>query len=304
MGTNKKGEVVALTWQTTPGGWFYRRSMAKTYFGTDDPAVIGKMFSSWESVLQAAETIKQKSGGKHYFFSGLGDGFSRIFTANRAEPWVNAKNEFVIDPTIVDYFKMAKTFRDKGYDAKLADWSGPFFDSMNSTPSDANVFVFGWPTWGLHFVLNGQTKSNGDWAMAPSPKPYTWGGTWMGIYKDSKNKDVAWEFIKMLTQDKKYMEAYALRSGDFMSDRTVVEKLIPSFKGKAAALGPNDNHYEFFMNQVKFVSGKTISSEDRPIMQMVNTVLNEYLENKKDLNQAMTDLKGRVKTAYPRWTIK
>ena len=304
MGTTKKGEVVALTWQTTPGGWFYRRSMAKTYFGTDDPAVIGKMFTSWETVIQAAETIKKKSGGKDYFFSGLGDGFSRIFTANRVLPWVNDKNEFAVDTAIVDYFKMAKLFRDNGYDAKLNDWSGPFFDSMNTAPADAHVFVFGWPTWGLHFVLNGQTKSNGDWAMAPSPKPFTWGGTWMGIYKNSPNKDVAWAFIKMLTQDKKYMEAYARRSGDFLSDKVVVQSLLPSFKGKEPALGPNDNHYEFFMNQVKYVSGKTISSEDRPIMQMVNTVLNEYLDGKKDLNQALDDLKARVKTAYPRWKVQ
>lgn len=304
MGTNRKGEVVALTWQTTPGGWFYRRSMAKKYFGTDDPAEVAKRFATWEKTMESAELIKTKSGGKDFLFSGLGDGFSRIFTSNRALPWVNEKNEFVIDQAIYDYFKMAKTFRDKGYDAKLNDWSGPFFDSMNSSPEKANVMIFGWPTWGLHFVLNGQKESNGDWGMIPSVKPFTWGGTWMGIYKNSPNKDVAWAFISMLTQDKKYMEDYALRSGDFLSDRTVVEKILPSFKGKAAALGPNDNHFEFFMNQVRFVSGKTITSEDRPIMQMVNTVLNEYLDGKKSLDQVMEDFKKRVKTAYPRWTVK
>lgn len=304
MATNKKGELTALTWQTTPGGWFYRRSMAKKYFGTDDPAEVAKLFATWDKVLETAEIIKTKSGGKDFLFSGLGDGFSRIFTSNRGAPWVNAKNEFTIDKAIYDYFTMAKKFRDNGYDAKLADWSGPFFDSMNSTPDKANVFVYGWPTWGLHFVLNGQKNSNGDWGMVAAPKPFFWGGTWMGIYKKSPNKDMAWEFISMLTQNKKYMEDYARRSGDFLSDRTVVEKLAPEFTGKAAALGPKDNHFDFFAKQVKFINGKTITSEDRPIMQMVNTVLNEYLDGKKTLDQAMADLKARVKTAYPRWIVK
>lgn len=304
LGSNAKGELKALSWQTTPGGWFYRRSMAKKYFGTDDPAEIAKLFATWDSTLAAAEVIKTKSNGTAYMFSGLGDGFSRVFTSNRKTPWVDAKKNFSIDPQITEYFKTAKKVRDAGYDAKLADWSGPFFEAMNTPADKANIFMFSWPTWGLHFVLNGQTASNGDWAVVPAPKPYFWGGTFLGIYKNSPNKDVAWAFIKMLTQDKAWMETYAKKSGDFMSDKVLDKAIAPYFTGKEASLGPKDNHYEFFMQQAATIDGSMISSEDRPLMAMLTTVLNEYVEGKKDLDTAMADFKGRVKAAYPRWNVK
>jgi multiple sugar transport system substrate-binding protein len=79
MGTNADGDVVALTWQTTPGGWFYRRSLAEEYFGTDDPEVIGELFSDWDSVMEAAALLHEESDGRVKMFSGTGETLFRIF---------------------------------------------------------------------------------------------------------------------------------------------------------------------------------------------------------------------------------
>lgn len=67
VGTDAGGSLRALSWQCPVGGVFYRRSMAKEYFGTDDPEEIGKLFTSYESMIEAARTIKEKSGGQVYF---------------------------------------------------------------------------------------------------------------------------------------------------------------------------------------------------------------------------------------------
>ena len=120
--------------------------MAKKYFGTDDPAEIAKLFATWDSTLAAAEVIKKKSGGSDYMFFGLGDGFSRVFTSNRTTPWVDSKNNFHIDDQIIEYFKIAKKVRENGYDAKLSDWSGPFYEAMN-TPAD-NVIT----SYSIHYT--------------------------------------------------------------------------------------------------------------------------------------------------------
>jgi multiple sugar transport system substrate-binding protein len=302
MGTDKGGVLRALSWQATPGGWFYRRSLAKKYFGTDDPVNVAKLFSSWDEVMKTAATLKLKSKGKVTMFPGIGESIYRIFYSARKTPFINAMNEFSVDSQILDYFKTIKTIRDKGYDAKLADWSGPFFSEMNSKPKDAAVLLFGWPTWGLFFVMNGQTNSTGDWAVAAPPKPFFWGGTWLGIYKNSKKKELAWKFVQMLTQDKEYMAAYAKKTGDFMSDKVVVDQIKGSMSNPVIG---GQNHYDYFAEQTKYIDASAISGDDYQINQIVGQIANEYLDGKiKTLNDAVAELGKRVKQAFPNVTVK
>ncbi len=70
---------------------------------------------------------------------------------------------------------------------------------MNDTLVDAEgnpkqIFSYFLPTWGLPYVLAPHAKSAdgtkdtaGDWAMITGPLPYQWGGTWLGIMKETKN---------------------------------------------------------------------------------------------------------------------
>lgn len=300
MGTDANGNVVALTWQTTPGGWFYRRSIAKEYFGTDDPAEVAKLFVDWETALETAETLKRESGGKIHMFPGIGETIFRIFYSARTRPWVNANNEFVIDRQILDYFRLAKQIRDSGYDAKLADWTGPFMEAMNTSPDEANVFVYGWPTWGLHFVLAGQEQSKGDWAVVSGPAPFFWGGTWLGIYKDSKNKDLAWAFISMLTQDEEYMKTYARRAGEFVSNKKVVEEIKDEFASETLS---GQNHFEFFLQETSTIDGSTIAGYDYQVNQILSQVVNEHLEGALTYDGAVEAMKSRVKEAFPQLTV-
>ncbi len=301
MGTNADGNVVALTWQTTPGGWFYRRSLAKEYFGTDDPVEIGKLFKDWDSVLKAAETLHSKSGGEVKMFPGIGETIYRIFYSPRTIPWINRNNEFAIDPQLLDYMKIAKKIRDSGYDAKLDDWAGPWFEAMNTVPGEARVFLYGWPTWGLQFVMNGQTNSVGDWAVTAPPEPFFWGGTWVGIYKDSPNKALSWEFIKMLTQDTQWMEQYALRAGEFMSNRVVMEKIKDDYSSET--LG-GQNHFQYFYEQTPFIDGSAIQGYDYQINSIFAQVINEFIDNQLTFDEAVEAMGNRVKEALPQVTIK
>ncbi len=298
MGTNEAGEVVALTWQTTPGGWFYRRSIAKDVFGTDDPAEIGKLFADWDTVLDTAQRL-QDSG--YTMFSGIGETVFRIFYSNRENPWVNRNDEFFIDDQIKDYFRIAKTIRDSEFDAKLADWSGPFFEEMNTVPGDANVFVYGWPTWGLQFVLSGQTNSSGDWAVTTGPGPFFWGGTWLGIYKDSPNKAAAWAFINMLTQDEEYMAYYTRKSEDFLANRKVMAEATPGFSSPTLA---GQNHFEYFASQAEDIDGSAIQGYDYQVNQILAPVMNEYLEGELGYDAALQTLTDRVLEAFPRLTTR
>ncbi len=300
MGTNDDGDVVALTWQTTPGGWFYRRSIAQEYFGTDDPEEIAEIFSSWDSVMEAAETLEQESNGDVSFFAGIGETLFRPFYTARTEPWIDEDNNFVVDQEIQNYLQIAKEVRENDYDAKLDDWSGPWFDAMNTPPEEASVFVYGFPTWGLQFVLNGQEESSGDWALAAGPDPFTWGGTWLGIYEGSDNKALAWEFIRMMTQDEEWMLDYAERATEFMSNRTVMNEVREDFRSET--LG-GQNPYDVFFDQLQYVEATAIQGFDFQINQILMQVMNEYLGDQLTYDEAIDALGRRVQEAFPRVNV-
>jgi spermidine/putrescine-binding protein len=175
-------------------------------------------------------------------------------------------------------------------------------EGMNTKPGEAKIFSYLWPTWGLFFVMNGQKNSVGDWGVVAVPGGWYWGGTWMNIYKNSPNKDVAWAFIKMHTQDPAYMEKYALRTGDFTSNKTVVAKIKGQFsKGDPAGMLAGQNHYEFFAKSADSIDASGVSDADTVVDALVVNVLGDYLDGKiASVDAAMAEIVKRVKEQYPK----
>ena len=162
VGTDPAGVTKAYSYQATPGALFYRRSLAKEYFGTDDPAKIQEILGDMDKYAAAAEVVKQKSNGNTYMVASNGD-FQNLFFANRAKPWV-VDNTLTVDPMVDKMLATAKLFRDNGYEARATQWQEGWFAGMNDTLVDAEgnpkqIFSYFLPTWGLPYVLAPHAKS-------------------------------------------------------------------------------------------------------------------------------------------------
>ncbi|HHT98239.1 MAG TPA: carbohydrate ABC transporter substrate-binding protein, partial [Clostridiales bacterium] len=197
------GEVRAYSYQSTPGAVFYRRSLAKEYFGTDDPVEIQNLMSDMDKFEAMAQVVKEKSGGDTYMVSSSGD-FMQLFYANRENPWV-VDGKLVIDPKVEELMDLAKTFREKGYESQATQWEEGWFAGMNDSLADASgnakqIFSYFLPTWGLPYVLmTNAGDTAGDWACINGPLPYQWGGTWVGAMKNAKNVETAKAFVEFVT---------------------------------------------------------------------------------------------------------
>lgn len=294
LGRDNKGILRALTWQVTPGGLFYRRSLAKQYLGTDDPVQVGKALASWDQFLETGRLLASKGIKILPAASDL----NSIFFANKKVPYFDKNRHFALDPIIATYFATAQKVRDGGMDAKLGPWTAPWMEGMNTKPGEAKIFLYPWPTWGLFFILNGQKNSVGDWAVTSAPLPYYWGGTWLNIYKNSPRKALAWAFVRMLTQDKAYAEEFALRTGDFNADRTVVAKIKDRFKNPILA---GQNHYEFFSRAAESIDASGVSPDDTVCNSIVANVLGDFLDHKfPSVDAALAEVTNRVKQQFPR----
>ncbi len=330
------GVLKALAYQATPGALFYRRSLAKEYFGTDDPTEMQEILKDMDAYTAAAEVVKTKSNGDTYMVASNGD-FQNLFFANRSQPWI-VDDTLTVDPMVDKMIETAKTFRDKGYEARATQWQEGWFAGMNDTLVDANgapkkIFSYFLPTWGLPYVLSpnatsadGASTTVGDWGVITGPLPYQWGGTWLGVMKESKNMELATEFIRFCTLDEENLTNWATgvytndflkaidpnvpadqaqAAGDFVSSKVVVDKITASFDDSSLSefLG-GQNSYGGFAAAAPSVNAALMQGSDDAIQRALNDPENSYLAGEITLDQMWSLWKEAVRNEFPDLIIK
>jgi ABC-type glycerol-3-phosphate transport system substrate-binding protein len=276
---------------------FYRRSLARKYLGTDDPATVQKYFADLNKFIETAELLKSKSDGSCVVVASLGD-LQIPFLSARAQPWV-VNNRLVIDPVLDQYLEICKTMRDDRLDGRVSQWSEGWFSGMQGNLRDYNgkrleVFSYFLPTWGLHYVLKTNTpNTSGDWAMIQGPVPYRWGGTWIGAYKNTGNADIVKEMIEWITTNDDFLRQYALDSGDMVSNTRVVNSIKDNFR--EPFLG-GQNHYATFAEMALGVNGRLTQSYDDAIQTLFLEALTAYVNGEKTKAQALADFERQVQS--------
>ncbi len=297
VGTDKNGDLRAMSWQATPGGFFYRRSIAKEVLGTDDPKEIAPMLDTWEEFIAVGEKLRDATDAKVKMVAGV-EGLSHAFLASRENPWVDTDGNLIIDPKIEEYMAVAKEMADKN----IVGAAQSFTPSWMSGLSNGEVFGYFLPTWGLHYVIKGNAPdTSGDWAVVQGPSPYFWGGSFVGVSAKSKKKDLAVEFVKMLTTDEEYMEAYSRKTGDFMANLNVQSKLIPELNEEFLA---GQNAHQFFaegakaVGELKFVD--IMTRYDNALNVAIEAATKDYSQGGVSKEDAMKSFIQAVKSTFPR----
>jgi len=294
-----KGRVYGMSWQACPGAMFYRRSLAKKYFDTDDPKVIQTYFANFNKFLDTAKMLRDKSNGSCVVVSSLGD-LRNSFLSARTQSWL-VDGKLVIDPAMDQYMEICKTLKDNRYEGRVGQWSEGWFAGMKDELKDESgksveVFSYFLPTWGLHYVLKTNApNTSGDWAMVQGPSAYRWGGTWVGAYKGTKNVATAKEFIRYVTTDDTFLEGWAKDTGDMVSNLNVVNKIKDTYS--EPYLG-GQNHYAEFAEMAKGVNGKLLQGSDEAIEAMFDEAVTAYVNNEKSKDQALADFRKQAEAQF------
>lgn len=330
VGTAPNGEIRAFSYQYTPGAFFYRRSLAKKYLGSDDPAEVQKFVADWDSFKTTAEKISKDSNGSVKMLSGV-DELTRPYYANRSQGWV-IDGKLNIDPKLDELLEMAKYFADNDYVAGLNQWQEGWQPSMGAPIKDADgkdieVFSYFMPTWGVTYLLATFSTPNnfGDYAICKGPVSWQWGGTWVGVMKNAKNVENAkafvqfvcldeenltnwatgvytWDYLyainpirtgeKVLNEDGSVKEALSQGAGDFVSSKVVINKLLPNIS--TPVLG-GQNNYQLFDEVLGSVKVDLMTGYDQRIEDNFVPFLRAY---------AMTDDYATIEEVYDAFKTK
>ncbi|MFA7109541.1 MAG: extracellular solute-binding protein, partial [Sphaerochaetaceae bacterium] len=221
--TSSDGKLKGLSWQSCPGGFIYRRSIAKDVLGTDDPAEVQMALDSWDKFDATAKAAKAKG---YFMLSGYDDAF-RVFSDNAKTPWVDENGKISISDSIEEWITQTKTYTDMGYNNKANLWSA---ESWSGAALDGKVFGYFGPGWFIDFSLapacladaegpkelgNG---SYGDWGLCKGPQGFSWGGTWICVAEGTDNIELAKSLLYTMTCDKDTLVAIAQDMGDFTNN--------------------------------------------------------------------------------------
>jgi len=292
--------VYALSWEACTGAMFYRRSLARKYLGTDDPAAVQLYFANMSKFLETAYLLNQRSNGTCVIVSSLED-IIRPFMFARSQPWV-IDGRFFIDPAVEQLMDIVKELYEKELTGGIGQWSESWFVGMTDELRNKNgqrleTFAYFLPTWGLDFVLKPNSPQTlGDWAMIQGPVPYYWGGTWLAAWKDTPNAETAKEFIRYITTNDNFMETYtrALGNtlGEIINNTNVINKIKNNYSDPFLA---GQNHFAAFADISLNVNGKLDQSSDYFIMDIFYKILDDYMKDQKSKAQALADFREQVR---------
>ena len=194
---------------------------------------------------------------------------------------------------------VCKTLYENRWEGRVIQWSERWFAGMKGNLKDESgkvveTFSYFLPTWGLHYVLKTNTPdTSGDWAMIPGPAAYRWGGTWVGAYKGTKNVAAAKEFIRYITTDDSFMEAWAKTSGDMVSNLAVINKIKGGYS--EPFLG-GQNHYTEFAEIAKTVDGKLAQKTDQAVESIFLEAVDAFKNEEKSKAQALNDFRSQAES--------
>jgi hypothetical protein len=322
------GEVRAFSYQATPGGMFYRRSMAQEIFGVSEPDDVQALFSDIPTALNSARQIRDQ--GDNMFWLNHFAAPNQSFFANRDNAWL-VDNTLTVDQIVLDYMDFARTVREEGLDANVSNWSQEWFSAMSDDFFDAagnevQIFSYFLPTWGLaHGLMNNADGNFGDWGLVPGPQTYRWGGTWMGIPRVANNVDLARLFIETINLNPEVLTGWALGrythdyltshevnaglhagvtqpAGDFISSAVVAREIVASgdFVGTDAYLFlGGQNSFEIWAVPAAQLDLRLIQATDTSIEGAFGDAVNLYVAGEMTRDEALASFRADVQAILP-----
>jgi len=339
MGTSSDGILRALSCNVYSGAMFYRRSLAKEYFGTDDPEEVQKYFCDMDQLLLSAEIIKEKSDGRTLLMNSGADLFD-MFAAAREQPWI-IDGRLQIPPSLQELMDISLQMSNSGFTASWDhyyvpysnNWMATMQDHMNDESYDRPFQVFSYflPSWGyawlaaeinIEYSYHAPVTTTGDWAAIPGPIPFDGGGeTYLGIMQESKNKEEALRFIEFVTLNEQtlaniftgvYTNDYlkridpeiepdlAISGGSMVSSATVMADVMDRADPEIVAFFGDQNPYEVYDRIAREVRVPYDQKDDWKVEhQFLYMLCYGYPNDGLSKEEALRSFYASVKAEYP-----
>lgn len=306
IGSNTKGEIDALAYQSTGGCYIYRRSVAKKVFGSDDPKTvqnaIGGGTGNWDKYFEAAAKCAEKGVA---IVSGDGDIWHAVENSSDkgwivdGKLYIDAKREALLD--------ISKKLTDNGWSNQTQDWQDAWFADMKGVGEKPVLGFFG-PAWLINYTIApncGGSKvgegTYGDWGVCNSPVGFFWGGSYILANKNMPKDKVAvvkglieWITLDTSNDGLLYKWANGTLNGEGGTKDTVSSGVVMAKSNGELDFLAGQNMFDYFVPANQYARGDNMTQYDETINSYWRDQVRQYAAGKKSRDAAIADFKQAV----------
>ncbi len=195
QGSTADGRLVAMPWDIGPAGFWYRTDLFEAAGLPTEPEKVEELIGTnktWDDFFAVSKQLKDASGGKTTM---IAEAATEIFGAvyrQQGEGWADG-NKILIEEKAARPMQLMADYRKQELDGDIAWWGADFNAGMQNN-AFAGMVIAAWMQGGL---TRDHPTTVGKWRVVHAPEAnFNWGGSFVSIPEQSKNKEAAWKFIQ------------------------------------------------------------------------------------------------------------
>ena len=228
--TDSTGSIKALAWKLSPVGLYYNRTVAKMYLGTSDPQEVSEHFSSWNSFLESARNVNEKSGGTVKVVADM-DALCRGYMFSRINPWIQDE-KVVWDQHASDFLDFYQAITGENLTFNEARGSQEWWAHGKDQSVLAYLMTYEEFTTKMGFALPVEGEepdpnanpTSGDWALCEAPADFFLDGVWLAATADNDKMATTAELFRYFTISRSSLEGLA-DTGFFVNSKSVMDNM-------------------------------------------------------------------------------
>lgn len=189
-----KSRMVAIPWDVGPCTYFYRTDIFKECGLPTDPDQVAELMGTWDGVLKVAKAVYKP--GERWLVPSAAY-FYQLMFCNR--DYYDEKMNLKLDRDgDLDCLNAIIEMRKNQWDMNVDMWS-PEAYAAYASGACVSVATGGW--FGGFLKTDIDPEGAGHWGVAELPGGIAhcnWGGSFLVIPEQSKNKEAAWAFIEYM----------------------------------------------------------------------------------------------------------
>lgn len=292
--TTTDGRLVAMPVDIAPGCAYYRRDVfAANNIDIND-------IKTLEDLFEAGKVITKDTDGDgrndQWLLADATSIYNMIIHSSPELYFDEDGNCQVDSERFREAFTWAKRFHDAGLAGAIGAWSQEWFAGFQ----EGTVAYEPSGAWlGGHLESWMAPETAGKWGVAPWPALRKgeermsgfWGGSFLAIPEQSKNKDAAWKFVEFIATNRDSQIAAFKATNAFPSwmpawDDPMFEEEMPFLAGQKARL--------LWVEIAKAVPGVVTHKYDAIANSIIAAELGMVLHENKDIDRALSDAKRQI----------
>ncbi|WP_371515413.1 sugar ABC transporter substrate-binding protein [Kitasatospora sp. NBC_01300] len=291
--TDAGGRVLALPWDSGPCALFYRRDHFQQ--AGIDPATL----TTWDDYLAAGTTLKDRTGKKLLILDAKQDSMFALLLQQQGQGWFVDGKVAVASPAAERALTLMKQLVDRG----LVDFENGW-DGLVSGTHDGKAATTPTAAWWDGTLAGDMADLNGRFGVVPLPafdpggcRTSNSGGSTLSVTAQSKNPELAWEFLSFLLADRANQASMMEHEGLFPAYLPALDD--PYFQ-QPDPYYANQPAMRLLADLARSIPTVESTADDSKAGDIVNTAVNQVLHNGADPGTVLRSAARQIATATSR----